>query len=262
LRDAPLTRPRRPGPARAGPAALANPSISVSSSRVGSTQSLPAKANHVLTLTAGATAEELTVSVSPAAEITVTGAPFTSLPEGAGPSVAICAGRRSALHNAYPAADLLNEVTVTIAPGQTARLSADVELMKAPWVDETLDATWFIEPAQGVPFSVVSSGPLYGGPVGVELSLQATRAPDGHVVLSGTAEPDVDRGRIELWAYPPGRRTRDRRIGRVRVRNGAFSFNRFMPDRSGHWEFYARYRGGGRTFANDVSECNTFLRVR
>src|SRR5918996_809330 len=123
------------------PAALANPGITVSSSRLGSAQSLPAKANHVLTLTAGAAAEELTVSVNPAAEITVTGAPFTTLPEGAGPTVPICAGRRSRLHNAYPTADLLNEVTVTIAAGQTARLSADVELMRPPWVDETLDAT-------------------------------------------------------------------------------------------------------------------------
>jgi hypothetical protein len=243
------------------PAALGNPSIAVSSSRDGSTARLPAKVNHVLTLTAGATAEELTVSVSLASRITVTGGAVVQPPSGVGPSVATCPGRWSRMHEPYRTGPPPNEVTLTIAAGQSASLAADVELIRAPWADETLDATWFIEPRQGRAFDVVSNAPLYSGPLGVKLAFTATRAPDGHYVVAGTTEPSVNSGRIELWAFPPGR-TRATRIARVGVRNGSWSFNRFLPARTGRWELYARYRTAGRTYANDTADCGTFIRVR
>ena len=244
-------------------AALANPSISVSASRDGSTASLPAKVKHRLTLTAGAPAETVTVTVSPSARLVVGGDAQSVLPPetGVGPSVATCPGRWSRLHDAYRGGSLLDHVTLTLAPGATAFVEATVELVRPPWAEETLDARWFVEPAQGRAFDVISNAPLYNGPLGVELALRAARAPDGHYVVAGTAEPIVGSGRVELWAFPPGR-NRATRIARVRVRNGAWSYNRFLPDRTGRWELYARYRTTGRTYANDASECGTFVRVR
>lgn len=41
-----------------------------------------------------------------------------------------------------------------------------------------------------------------------------------------------------------------------------WSFNRFLPDRRGRWELYARYRTIRRAYANDASECVTFVTVR
>ena len=165
-------------------AALANPSISVSSSRDGSTKRLPARVTHTLTLTAGAAAEDLTVSVSPPSAITVSGATVAPPVPATGPSVATCRGRWTRFHTPYREEFGSSEVRIEIAAGQTATLSADVELMRAPWADETLDADWFVEPAQGRAFDVISNAPLYGGPLGVQLALQATRAPDGHYVMA------------------------------------------------------------------------------
>jgi hypothetical protein len=244
-------------------AALANPSITVSSSRVGSTGKLPAKVKHRLTLTAGATPEEVTVTVTPSARVTVGGNPQSvRFPtSGVGPSVATCAGRWSRLHNAYGAFSLADHVTLTLAPGAIAFVEATVKLVRAPWADETLDASWFVEPAQGRAFDVISNAPLYGGPLGVQLAFQATRAPDGHYVIAGTTDPIVNSGHVAIWAFPP-HRNHAIRIARVRVRDGSWSYDRFLPDRTGRWELYARYRTSGRTFANDTSECGTFVRVR
>jgi hypothetical protein len=243
--------------------ALANPSISVSSSRDGSTARLPAKVKHRLTLTAGATPEEVRVSIFPSARLTMGGdAQSVRPPEtGTGPSVATCAGRWAALHNAYGAFTQQDTVTLMLAPGATAFVEATVELVRAPWTDETLDARWEIEPAQGRVFDVISNAPLYSGPLGIELTFQATRAPDGHYVVAGTTEPSVNSGRVELWAFPPGR-DRATRVASVRVRDGSWSFNRFLPARTGRWELYARYRSAGRTYANDALECGTFVRAR
>jgi hypothetical protein len=245
------------------PAAAANPSISVSSARVGSIAHLPAKVKHRLTLTAGVTTEEVTVSVSPSARLVVGGDPLAvRRPQsGTGPAVAACAGQWTRLHDVYHGASLLDEVTLTLAPGTTAFVEATVKLARAPWADETLDARWSIDPAQGRSFDVISIAPQYSGPLGVQLAFQARRAPDGHVVVAGTAEPSVNSGHVVLWGFPPGRR-RASRIGRVRVRNGSWSFNRFLPSRRGRWELYARYRTAGRSYANDASECGTFVRVR
>jgi hypothetical protein len=154
-------------------------------------------------------------------------------------------------------------VRITIAPGQTATLSAEIELRRAPWIDESLDARWMIEPGTlaGPLFDLVSYGPAYRGPLGVELAFRAIRAPDGHVVVAGTTEPSVGSGRVQIWAFRPGS-NRARRIASVRPRDGVWSYKRFMPDRSGRWELYARYRTTKpRVWANDSSECGEFVRV-
>jgi hypothetical protein len=241
--------------------ARANPSISVSASRLGSTRHLPAKVQHRLTLTAGLTPERVTVDVTPPSHISVTGAAVTRPTSGTGPSLASCPGRWTRFHMPYRTQNFPTEVTLSIAAGQTATLTTVVELVHAPWPDETLDATWSIEPALGRAFEVVSNAPLYGGPLGVQLAFRVVRAVDGDYVVSGTAEPDVNSGHVELWAFPPGR-DHARRVARLRVRHGAWSYNRFRPTRRGRWELYARYRTAGHTFANDASECGTFARVR
>jgi hypothetical protein len=242
-------------------AALANPSITVSASRVGSTRHLPAKVQHRLTLTAGLTPERVVVDVSPPSHISVTGATVQRPTSGTGPSVAMCPGRWTRFHDAYRTSTFPTEVTLDIAAGQTATLTANVELIRPPWPEETLDADWSIEPAIGRAFDVISNAPLYGGPVGVRLAFRVTRAPDGDYVVAGTTEPSVNSGRVELWGFAP-RRAHARRLARVRVRSGNWSYNRFRPARRGRWELYARYRTAGRTFANDASDCGTLVRVR
>ena len=131
----------------------------------------------------------------------------------------------------------------------------------APWADETLDATWSIEPAQGRPFDVVSNAPLYGGPLGVQLDFAVNRAPNGVYVVSGTAGTDVDSGHVELWAYAPGA-NRARRVARVAVHAATWAYTRFAPGRRGKWELYARYRSARKAFADDTSECGTIVSVK
>jgi hypothetical protein len=242
-------------------AAHANPSIVVSSARVGSTAKLPAKVRHTLRLTAGAVAEQVTVSVSPPAEIALTGVTPPPPRPQTGPGVRACVGRWARFHDAYRQGPIPDDVFFTIPPGQTATLTADVTLVRAPWGDETLDATWSIEPARGRAFDVISNAPLYSGPLGVQLAFAATRAPDGAYVVSGTAAPDVDSGRVELWAYAPGAKT-PRRVARVPVRDGTWSVDRFAPTRRGKWELYARYRATRRAFADDATECGTIVAVK
>ncbi len=242
-------------------AARANPSIVVSSQRIGSTAKLPATVRHTLQLTAGATTEALTVSVSPAARIVLTGVPAPPPIPQTGPSVAACQGQWARFHHAYRTGPIPDDVSFTLAPGQTATLTADVRLVHAPWEDETLDATWSIEPGQGRAFDVVSNAPLYGGPLGVQLDFQAVRAPDGHYVVAGTAAPDVDSGHVELWAFAPGAK-KARRVARVPVHGGDWAYDRFAPTRRGLWELYARYRSARKAFANDASECGTLVSVK
>jgi hypothetical protein len=243
------------------PAAHANPSIVISSARVGSTAKLPAKVRHTLQLTAGATAESVAVSVSPAARIVLTGVPEPPPIPQTGPSVATCPGRWQRFHNAFRGGPIPDDVSFTIPAGSTATLTADVELVRAPWADETLDATWSIEPAQGRAFDVISNAPLYGGPLGVELGVGVTRAAGGTYVVSGTAAPDVDSGRVEVWAYAPGAK-KARRLARVPVRGGTWAYSRFAPRQRGKWELYARYRSARKAFADDTSECGTIVSVR
>src|SRR5262245_44539433 len=167
-------------------AAQANPSIAVSSARVGSTAKLPAKVRHTLLLTAGATAESVSVSVSPPAKITLTG--VQPPPPGAqtGYPVRTCAGNWMRFHEPYREGPIPDEVFFTIPAGQTATLTADVQFVRAPWIDETLDATWSIDPAQGSTFDVVSNAPFYGGPMGVKLDFAVNRS-FGRYIVTGTA---------------------------------------------------------------------------
>jgi hypothetical protein len=243
--------------------ALANPTISISSSvRSGKTTKPPVTVRHVLTLTAGAVPEQVSVDVDPAVKLVVAGATVQPPTAATGPSTATCPGRWSAMHDAYRFADPPDDqgATFTIAAGQTATVTADVTVLRAPYNEETLDATWGLELAEGPPLSVFSQGPTYEGPLAVELDFRVIRAADGSYVVAGTADPDVEKGRVELWGYPPGR-TRAQRLARVPVSSGEWSFNDWRPARRGAWELYARYSGGGRDYANSASLCGTPFRV-
>ena len=82
--------------------APANPTITVDSAlQPGSTSVLPLTARHVLTLTAGATPERLTVNVNPVVAMTVANA--TEVPEtsATGPGVTTCAGRWNQIRRHY-----------------------------------------------------------------------------------------------------------------------------------------------------------------
>ena len=112
--------------------------------------------------------------------------------------------------------------TFTIAAGQTATVTADITLIRTPFNDDTLDAEWGIEPAQGGPFTVFSPAPgAYEGPLGVDLDFELFRVGGGYLI-DGTADPDVERGRVELWGYPP-RSKKAVRLARVPVRSGGWA---------------------------------------
>jgi hypothetical protein len=237
--------------------ASANPAIAVESSLQGRTTALPLTAGHVLTLTAGAVPERLNVSVNPVVELTVANAAVEPPTAATGPSLSTCPGRwnrlaqRSVFRFANPHEA---EATFTIAAGQTATVTADVTLVRTPFDDDTLDAEWSVEPAQGGAFTIFSPAPgAYDGRLGVDLDFDVIRVAGGYLI-DGTAATDVERGRVELWGYPP-RSTRAVRLARVPVRSGGWLVRRWTPPRSGEWELYARYSGGGRDYADSVSAC-------
>jgi hypothetical protein len=174
--------------------------------------------------------------------------------------VRACAGRWTRFHDAYGGLRSRFQTTVTIAAGQTAVLEATVGLLRAPWPGENLDLAWSLEPAGGMERDLNSPAPAYTGPSGVVLDFRARRRADGSRTITGTAEPDVTTGRVELWGYAPGRK-RATRVAATRVRDGKWTVKRFAPARTGRWELYARYQASGSRFTDDTSECGTVVRI-
>ena len=97
--------------------------------------------------------------------------------------------------------------------------------------------------------------------MGVRLDFTLVRRSAGAYAVAGTTDRDMSSGRVELWGYAPGA-NRARRLASVRVRDGVWSVPNLRPSRTGRWEFYARYKSSGRTYADDVSECGTIMRIR
>jgi hypothetical protein len=241
--------------------ALANPSISVSSSAVGGLKSLPATVKHRLTLTAGPAQE--TVGITTAGSLAVSGDTLSVGPQTAvGEPTFSCGGARwMHLHEPYGELSRFS-VTITLAPFATAFVDTTTTFTKPPWSADLLDATWQITPAQGSAFDVVSAAPspFYTGVYGVDLEFALTRLSAGVYTVAGTADPDIDSGHVELWGYPPGR-THAIRLAVVRLHAGAWSIPRLRPSRTGRWEFYARYRTAGKAYANDASICGTLVPI-
>ncbi len=237
--------------------ALANPSFSVSISAAGVPGNLPSTVTHRLTLTAGATQE--TVSISTLGTMAVSGGQIEER-SAVAPPVFRCEGRWMRLHEAHGNVSR-NNLRLTLAPFATAFIDTETSYENPPWTSDNLDAVWDITPPQGTSFSIASSAPEFRGAYGVELDFAMTRLASRVYAVTGTAETGVESGRVELWGYAPGR-TRASRLATARVRDGEWTIPRFGLPRTGRWEFYARYRTAGTDFANDASECGTFVRIR
>ena len=240
--------------------ALANPSASVSMTAGGVPGNLPSEVTHRLTLTGGATQESVRVSTVGSMRLSGSGYTVDEM-TATGPGVFQCAGRWIRVHQALGAQPRRN-LRLTLAPGATANIDTRTSFRRPPWASDNLDAAWDITPAQGTEFTVVSTAPTFEGAYGVELGFDMTRVAPSVYAVTGTAEAEVDSGRVELWGYAPGR-TRASRLAVARVRDSAWSIPRLRLPRTGSWEFYARYRTAKPAdFVNDTSVCGTIVRIR
>jgi hypothetical protein len=153
-----------------------------------------------------------------------------------------------------------SSTTITVAPGATALVQTTRSFKRPPWASDTLDATWAITPAQGMPFDLTSTAPGYQGALGVELGFGVVRVSAGVLAVTGTAGSGVDSGRVQLWGYAPGAK-RATRLAVARVRDGIWSIAALRPPVTGVWELYARYRTATKAYADDASECGTLVGV-
>jgi hypothetical protein len=237
-------------------AASADPKFSVSATPVGALTALPAKVEHRLTLTAGATAETVTVSGPGALRVSgVTAERMSALPF----PIATCEGRWIHTLPAYGGKVSRSEATFTIPPATTAFVDTSVSFMRTPRADDALDAAFTLIPASGAEIEVASPAPAYTGPRGVDLSFTLKRRSALGYAVKGKVDP-ARTGRVTLWGYAPGRK-RASPLATTRVRKGAWSIKGLELPRAGKWEFYARYRSAGTTFANDVSPCGVLVGV-
>ena len=238
--------------------AAANPSFAVDVAAEGVPGNIPSKVTHRLTMTAGATPETLTLTT--AGRMSASGANVAVGEQRAVSATFNCGTKWSRPHGAR---DLSTRfmVDLTLAPGATAVVETATAYAAAPWASDTLDAVWDVKPAQGTPFSITSTAPDYRGGMGVQLDFTLVRRSAGAYAVAGTTDRDMSSGRVELWGYAPGA-DRARRLASVRVRDGAWSVPNLRPSRRGQWEFYARYKSAGRTYADDASECGTITRIR
>jgi hypothetical protein len=239
--------------------ALANPSLTVSSSEAGPLNRLPASVTHRLMLTAAAAPEQVRVVTT--GTMTVSGDGVTQgVTTAVGPSVFACAGRWEHPHEVYREGDMVS-ISLTIAPFATATVDVTRTFVRAPWAGEDLAATWDIEPPQGSEL-LVNSVPTepYTGPTGVQLGMSLIRVARRVYAVAGTADSGVDSGRVELFGYAPGRK-HARRLAVARVHHSAWAVRRLRLPRRGLWEFYARYRTATKAFADDASVCGTLVGV-
>ncbi|MDA0185074.1 hypothetical protein OJ997_32520 [Solirubrobacter phytolaccae] len=236
--------------------AAANPSFTVQQVTEDASVDLPSKVTHQLAITAGATAE--TVSIRTDGKPTISGATVDEQTT-AEPSFAPCDGRWTRVHDALGGASS-TDTRITVAPGATASVQTARAFTQAPWASETLDATWTITPAQGMPFKLTSTAPDYRGALGVELDFSVALVAEKVLTVTGTAGTDVSSGKVQLWGYAP-RAKRATRLAVTRVRDGAWSIRSLRLPKAGVWEFYARYRTATKAYANDASACGTKIGV-
>jgi hypothetical protein len=238
--------------------AAANPSFAVDVAAEGVSGNLPSKVTHRLTMTAAAVPEALTVATT--GRMSVSGANVAVGEQRAVSATFNCGTKWSRPHGAR---DLSTRfiVDLTLSPGATAVVETVTAYAAAPWASDTLDAVWDVTPAQGRDFTITSTAPEYQGGMGVQLDFTLVRRSAGAYAVAGTTDRDVSSGRVELWGYAPGA-DRARRLASVRVRGGEWSVPNLRPSRTGRWEFYARYRSAGRSYADDTSQCGTIRRIR
>jgi hypothetical protein len=236
--------------------AVANPSFSVEQVTEGMSATLPSTVAHQLAITAGATAE--TVSIHTDGKPTISGATVDKQATTE-PSFVPCDGRWTHLHDA-PGGPSSTDTTITVAAGATALIQTTRSFTQAPWASDTLNATWTITPAQGRPFQLTSTAPDYRGALGVELDFGATLVAEKTLAVRGTAGTNVNSGKVQLWGYAPGAK-RATRLAVARVRDGAWRIPALRLPKAGVWEFYARYRTATKAYANDASSCGSKIGV-
>ena len=236
--------------------ALANPSFTLQQSAEGVPGNLPSKVTHQLSIAAGATPE--TIRVQTLGQPAISGATIDEQ-TAVSASIVRCPGRWARPHLALEE-PISTSTTITVAPGATALVQTTRSFTRPPWASDTLDATWAIAPAQGMPFDLTSAAPDYHGALGVELGFGVVRVSPGVLAVTGTAGSDVDSGRVQLWGYAPGAK-RATRLAVARVRGGAWSIAALRLPKAGSWELYARYRTATKAYADDASECGTRVRV-
>jgi hypothetical protein len=236
--------------------ALANPSFTLQQSAEGVPGNLPSKVTHQLSIAAGATAE--VVRIQTLGRPAISGATIDEQ-TAASASVVRCAGRWARPHLALEEPSSTN-TTITVAAGATARVQTTRSFTRPPWASDTLDATWAITPAQGMPFDLSSTAPYYRGALGVELDFSVVRVSALVHAVTGAAGSGIDSGRVQLWGYAPGAK-RATRLAVSRVRDGVWSIAGLRLPKAGVWELYARYRTATKAYADDASECGTLVRV-
>ncbi|HEY6891869.1 MAG TPA: hypothetical protein VI300_28975 [Solirubrobacter sp.] len=236
--------------------ALANPSFTLQQSAEGVPGNLPSKVTHQLSIAAGATAE--TLRIQTLGRPTISGATIDEQ-TAVSASVVRCPGRWARPHHALgePAS---TTTTLTVAAGATALVQTARSFTQPPWASDTLDATWAVTPAQGMPFDLTSTAPDYRGALGVELGFGVVRVSARVLAVTGTAGSAVDSGRVQLWGYAPGAK-RATLLAVARVRDGAWSIAALRLPKAGAWELYARYRTTTKAYADDASECGTLVRL-
>ena len=236
--------------------ALANPSFTLQQSAEGVPGNLPSKVTHQLSIAAGATSE--IIRVQTLGKPAISGATIDEQ-KAVSASVVRCAGRWARPHLALEEPSSTS-TTITVAAGATALVQTTRSFARPPWASDTLDATWTITPAQGMPFDLTSSAPEFRGALGVELGFGVARVSARVLAVTGTAGSGVDSGRVQLWGYAPGAK-RATRLALARVRDGAWSIATLRLPKAGGWELYARYRTATTAYADDASECGTRVRV-
>jgi hypothetical protein len=236
--------------------ALANPSFTLQQSVEAVPGNLPSNVTHQLSIAAGATAE--VVRIQTLGKPAISGATIGEQ-TAVGASVVRCAGRWARPHLALEEPSSTN-TTITVAAGATALVQTTRSFARPPWASDTLDATWTITPAQGMPFDLSSTAPDYRGALGVELAFSLVRVSARVFAVTGTAGSDVDSGRAQLWGYAPGAK-RATRLAVSRVHEGAWSIAALRLPKAGVWELYARYRTATKAYADDASVCGTMVRV-
>jgi hypothetical protein len=236
--------------------AAANPSFTLQQDVEGVPGRLPSTVTHQLAVTAGATDE--TVSIHTRGKPTISGATVDKQVT-VEPSFAPCDGRWIRPHDAL-GGPFMTDTTISVAAGTTASVQTTRSFRQAPWASETLDATWRITPAQGLPFDLTSTAPRYRGPLGVELDFRVAVVAEKVLAFTGTAGTGVNSGRVQLWGYAPGAK-RATRLAVARVRDGAWRIKAVRLSKAGMWEFYARYRTATKAYADDASWCGTKVGV-
>ena len=227
--------------------ASATPSFSIEHRALTPLTQLPARVASRLTMTAGAQEERFRLRtgspVSIGGDVRVVSSAVVPL------GLAVCPGTWQRFHAPRANAGRF-EYDLVLAAGGTAFADGTDTLVRAPWPGEDeMGLAFAIDPEPGRALTLSAEGPLYQGPLGVQIRLSTTA---GRLV--GMTTPVVNSGRAILRARRAGS-SRSIPVATLPVRDGVFSVKWRAP-RGGRWEVYAQYRSESPSnFSDDAMEC-------